>query len=174
MVWENPARVEQAIKRLTRENEEIDKFLYGRSAEKDRIIYMSMLEQKRDGLVRSAILQIHTAIDDLLTEMILGEVLGTPHNKAYKKFRTKRGEALADLLTGGGSMGFHMKLNFAVVVGVISPMTRDKLKELNSIRNKCGHHWLLDVAIRRGKKRGFNFPAHRNLRVSEGVENLLR
>jgi hypothetical protein len=23
-------------------------------------------------------------------------------------------------------------------------------------------------------KRGFNFPAHRNLRVSEGVENLLR
>ena len=24
------------------------------------------------------------------------------------------------------------------------------------------------------KSRGFNFPAHRNLRVSEGVENLLR
>jgi hypothetical protein len=23
-------------------------------------------------------------------------------------------------------------------------------------------------------RRGFNFPAHRNLRVSEGVENLLR
>jgi hypothetical protein len=27
---------------------------------------------------------------------------------------------------------------------------------------------------RRINKRGFNFPAHRNLRVSEGVENLLR
>ena len=31
-------------------------------------------------------------------------------------------------------------------------------------------------AAQRGEKdkRGFNFPAHRNLRVSEGVENLLR
>ena len=28
----------------------------------------------------------------------------------------------------------------------------------------CLHFWV----------RGFNFPAHRNLRVSEGVENLLR
>jgi hypothetical protein len=33
---------------------------------------------------------------------------------------------------------------------------------------------LLDRRRRRLLKRGFNFPAHRNLRVSEGVENLLR
>ena len=45
-----------------------------------------------------------------------------------------------------------MKLNFAVVVGVISPKMRDKLKDLNSMRNKCSHHWLLDVPIRKGKK----------------------
>jgi hypothetical protein len=32
----------------------------------------------------------------------------------------------------------------------------------------------LEKASRKETDRGFNFPAHRNLRVSEGVENLLR
>ena len=51
MVWENPLRVEAAIKRLTREIEEIDRFFYGHKGERDRLGYMGMLERKRDDLV---------------------------------------------------------------------------------------------------------------------------
>ena len=98
MVWENPDRVEKTIKRLTREIEEIDRFFYGHNKERDRLGYMGMLERKRDDIVRSAVLQLHTATEDLLTEILLDEILGTPHNKSYKKLRTKKGQALARML----------------------------------------------------------------------------
>ena len=35
-------------------------------------------------------------------------------------------------------------------------------------------HWLEYMDLSGYNPGGFNFPAHRNLRVSEGVENLLR
>jgi hypothetical protein len=89
---------------------------------------------------------------DLMTDSLLTEILGTPHRKSYKKMRSKRAQALARMLTGPASLGFDTKLNFAIVVGVISPKARDKLRELNTLRNKCSHHWLLNVAVRRGKK----------------------
>ena len=97
-------------------------------------------------------LQLHTAIEDLMTDAILSHIVGAPHRQSHKKMRSKRGQALARVLTGPGSLGFDMKLNFGVVVGVITPKTRDKLKELNTLRNKCSHHWLLNVPIRKGKK----------------------
>ena len=34
--------------------------------------------------------------------------------------------------------------------------------------------WIFPPFLLLFLRRGFNFPAHRNLRVSEGVENLLR
>ncbi len=152
MVWENPQRVEKVIRRLTRELEEIDRFIYGQDKESDRVLYAGSLERKRDDVVRSAVLQVHTAIEDLMTDAILSHITGAGHRKAHKKMRSKRGEALACMLTGPGSLGFDMKLNFAVVVGVMSPKARAKLKELNTLRNKCSHNWLLNVAIRKGKK----------------------
>ena len=38
MVWENPERVEKAIKRLTKELEEIDNFIYRHDEKKDRVL----------------------------------------------------------------------------------------------------------------------------------------
>lgn len=152
MVWENPVRVDRAIKRLTSELNEIDDFFYGHEKDKDRVLYLGQLERKRDDVIRSGVLQIHTAIEDLITEMIFSWVLGTGHRKSGKKRRTKRGHALGEMLSGSRSLGFHMKLNFAVVVGVISPTLSAKLRELNSLRNKCSHNWLLNVAVRRGRK----------------------
>ena len=149
MVWENPERVELAIRRLTKELGEIDKFFYGSA--KDRVLHLGMLERKRDDVVRSLLMQLHTSIEDLMTSMLFSQILGTDHGKHGKKSRTNRGRALERMLVGGGSLGFDMKLNLAVVVGLFNSSTRDKLKELNAIRNKCSHNWLLNVAVRRGK-----------------------
>jgi hypothetical protein len=148
MVFENPARVEKRIKKLTREIDEINSFFYGYHKDKSRLAYMGMLEFKKDDVVRSIVLQMHTSIEDLMTAMLFSGILGAPHRKSgRKKRRTKRGQALSRMLIGGGSLGFDMKLNFAVVVGVIDSTTRDRLKELNTIRNKCSHHWRLDTAV---------------------------
>jgi hypothetical protein len=91
---------------------------------------------------------MRTAIEDLMTDMLFSWVLGAPHRKSGRKRRqTKRGQALSRMLAGGGALGFDMKLNFAVVVGVIDAKTRDRLRELNAIRNKCSHHWRLDAPV---------------------------
>jgi hypothetical protein len=150
MVYENPNRVEARIRRLTQELDEIDKFFYGPTKDDDRLLYMGMLERKRDDVVRSVVLQLHTSIEDLMTSMLFGWVLGTPHNKSQRKRRrTKRGQALDQLMK---TLGFEAKLNFAVVVGVITPPIRDRLKEMNRIRNKCSHNWLLNVPVKPKKK----------------------
>jgi hypothetical protein len=52
------------------------------------------------------------------------------------------------------SMGFDMKLNFAAGLKLITPAGRKQLMELNTMRNKCSHHWILNRAIRRGKRPG--------------------
>jgi hypothetical protein len=77
MVYENPKRVEARIRRLTRELDEIDDFFYSSDRNGDRMLYMSMLEYKRDDIVRSAVLQLHTSIEDLMTSMLFSWILGT-------------------------------------------------------------------------------------------------
>jgi hypothetical protein len=44
------------------------------------------------------------------------------------------------MLSDHGSLGFDMKLNLAVALGVINAPTREHLMELNTLRNKCSHH----------------------------------
>jgi hypothetical protein len=75
-MWDNPKTVEAAIKRLTREIEEIDNFFYKVNENDDRVSYAGMLERKRDDMVRSTVLQMHTAIEDLLNSYIALNVLG--------------------------------------------------------------------------------------------------
>src|SRR5258708_669833 len=113
MVYENPKRVEARIKKLMRELEEIDDFFYGHEKNGDRMLYMNMLEHKRDDVVRGAVLQLHTAIEDIMTSMLFGWILGAPHRKIQRKRRhTKRGQALDQLVS---TLGFDAKLNLAVV-----------------------------------------------------------
>ncbi len=52
-MWEKPKRVEAAIKRFTREIEEIDEFFYWGNRVDDRVAYAGALERKRDDVVRS-------------------------------------------------------------------------------------------------------------------------
>ena len=148
-MWENPKRVEAAIRRLTREINEIDAFLYGDYEEEERHLYVGMLERKRDDCVRSAVLQMHTAIEDLLDQHITHAVLGSTRRRPARGHSAR---ALRSLLLGGSSIGFDRKLSLAIALRIISSKTRDRLQTLNSVRNKCSHNWILKSSMRYGKR----------------------
>lgn len=152
MNWKNPhIAVETKIKRLTRELAKIDDVFYKLNETKDRDLYAGMLERKRDDMVRSAVLQMHTAIEDLLNTCIVCRTLNVQPEDRRRKMRSKTGQALLSMLTGPRSIGFEMKLNFAFVLGLLNSKTKDRLTELNTLRNRCSHNWLLKAPLRRGK-----------------------
>jgi hypothetical protein len=62
------------------------------------------------------------------------------------------------MLFGAGSLGFDMKLNFAVALGLLNDRTKDRLMELNTLRNKCSHNWLLKVPMRKENVRSKKKP----------------
>jgi hypothetical protein len=111
-----------------------------------------MLEHKRDDMVRSVVLQLHTSTEDLLDFQIMRRVLSTRVHTRQKKGRSNAATALHKLLSGAGSIGFDMKLNLALSIGLIDGPTREKLAELNTLRNKCSHNWILNAKIRRGRR----------------------
>jgi hypothetical protein len=148
----NSRSVETKIRRLTCEIRKIDEFFYGTNKDASCALYAGMLERKRDDMVRSAVLQLHTAIEDLLTSWITCRVLGIRMEDREKRARTNSAQALRQMLWGSGSIGFDMKLNFAVALRLINGPTQKKLAELNQLRNKCSHNWLLKVPVRRGKR----------------------
>lgn len=144
--------VEAKIRRLTREIGEIDEYFYGADSRGDRDLYAGMLERKRDDMVRSVVLQLHTGIEDMLNTGIMCAVLDVKPNERQKLSRSASAQALHRMLRGGGSMGFDLKLNFAVVLRIINSRTYEQLAELNKLRNRCSHNWLLKAPVRRGKR----------------------
>lgn len=151
MNWDNPRGVETKIRRLSREIAKIDDVFYNVNEAKDRVLYAGMLERKRDDMVRSAVLQMHTAIEDLLNSFIVCRILNVRPEHRARRLSSKTATALLSLLTGPRSMGFEMKLNFAFVLGLLNSKTKDRLVELNTLRNRCSHNWLLKAPLRRGK-----------------------
>jgi hypothetical protein len=145
--------VERKIRRLSREISEIDDYFYNASVnDPDRTLHAGMLERKRDDVVRSAVLQLHTAIEDLLDSMIVCRMLSAKPQTRLRKMQTKRGKALDKMLSGGGSIGFSTKLNFATALGILRSPDVNRLTRLNTLRNKCSHNWLLSGAVRQGKR----------------------
>jgi hypothetical protein len=137
---------------LTHEIAAIDEFFYRGNEKEDRALYAGMLERKRDDMVRSAVLQMHTAIEDLLNSMVICHVLKVKPEERRSKQGTHRGRALRKMLLGAGSLGFDMKLNFAVALGLLREKTKGKLMVLNTLRNKCSHNWILKAPVRHGKR----------------------
>lgn len=111
-----------------------------------------MLERKRDDVVRGAVLQLHTSIEDLLNLYVIGYVLRVSPQRRSRKLSSERGKALRKMLYGASSLGFDMKLNFALALGLLNSAAKAKLMELNTIRNKCSHNWLLKAPQRRNKR----------------------
>jgi hypothetical protein len=146
--------IEVKIRRLERELDEIDKFFYRGNENDDRFLYADMLERKRDDVVRSAVLQLHTSIEEQINSYLTASILEVKKpGQRNQRMRTNAGKALSQMLMGGRSVGFDMKINLAVIVGFINAKTAEKLRELNTIRNRCSHNWMLNVRVRRGKKR---------------------
>lgn len=148
----NPRSVETRIRRMEREIAEIDESFYGSQQTADREMYAGMLERKRDDIVRSAVLQLHTAIEDLLDNLITCLILETTAEDRSRRMSSKRGRALRKMLYGADSIGFDMKLNFAVALRLLRSKVRERLMELNTMRNRCSHNWLLKYPVRRGKR----------------------
>jgi len=146
------SRIESKIVRLRREITDIDQFFYAVGENDDRSLYAGMLERKRDDMVRSAVLQLHTAIEDLLNLQIICCVLNVKPEERMGKMRSRPARALRKMLFGAGSLGFDMKLNLAAALGLLSARTQDELMELNTLRNKCSHNWLLKRPVRRGRR----------------------
>jgi hypothetical protein len=144
--------IKAKIRRLSKEITEIDDFFYHSDRTGDQLLYASMLERKRDDMVRAAVLQLHTSIEDVLTSWITCRVFGVNSTQIKVREKTKAGRALHKMLHDKGSLGFDMKLNFAVALGLITTVTQGKLAELNTLRNKCSHNWLLRVPVRRRRR----------------------
>lgn len=162
-MWENPKRVKAAIKRLAREIEEIDNLFYGFHENDDPVLYAGMLERKRDDVVRSLVLQMHTSIEDLLNSYITFEITG---GTRWRSPRSQSGRALRRMLAGpGSSLSFEMKLNFALALRIINSKTKERLVVLNTLRNKCSHNWVLKASVRFGKRPAQKKPP---LLLSEG------
>jgi hypothetical protein len=147
-MWENPKRVEAAIRRLTREIEEIDIHFYRTHETEDRALFAGMLERKRDDMVRGAVIQLHTGIEDLLDQLIAFAITGG----TLRRVRSESSRALRSVLVGGGSIGFDRKVALAVALRVITTKTKNRLQVLNTLRNKCSHNWLLKIPVRYGKR----------------------
>jgi hypothetical protein len=124
-------------------------FFYLGNENEDRVLYAGMLERKRDDMVRAAVLQMHTAIEDLLNSMIICRILGVKPEERGSKQRSQGARALRKMLFGAGSLGFDMKLSFAVALGLLTERTREELTVLNTLRNKCSHNWLLKMPVRK-------------------------
>jgi hypothetical protein len=150
--WHNAQSVETRIKRLSKEIEEIDKYVYRSHEGEDRVVYAGMLEHKRDDMVRSTVLQVHTSIEDLLTKLLLYCIMDVTEIGQKSRLRTKRAAAIEELISSAGGIGFDRKLTLAVGVGLISAETRSKLRELNRLRNKCSHNWILNALVKRGRR----------------------
>lgn len=150
-MWENPKRVEATIKRLSCEIEQMDELFYPENTE-ERHLYSGMLERKRDDLVRGFVIQIHTAIEDILDQLITFAVTGS--TRSHRRLRSQSAKALRGLLTGGESIGFHRKLSLALALAlrIITKDTKDRLHVLNNLRNKCSHNWILKIPVRYGKR----------------------
>jgi hypothetical protein len=93
------------IRRLQKEISQIDAIVY--DVPGDAAQRCSMLEHKRDDVVRGVILQLHTAIEDLLDVWLKSYLLGVPaemRNKAARSRRmTRRGHSLFGRGRGNGT-----------------------------------------------------------------------
>jgi hypothetical protein len=117
-------------------------------------LHAGKLERKRDDMVRSTVLQLHTAIEDILNTGIICNVLNVKPEDRMGKMRSKRANERGRYArcSLGGSPGFDTKLNFAVALRLMNSTTQEQLMELNTLRNKCSHNWLLKTPVRRGKR----------------------
>jgi hypothetical protein len=143
-------RLNKKSREITDEIREINDLLYNVETKDIEQRYF-MLERQRDDVVRSFVLQFHTAIEDLMDTWLKSVLLEVKAEDVNSVGRTRRAAARAtsEFLR---SIGFENKVKLLLAFRLIRQPLVQNLLELNRIRNKCGHNWLLKVHVRRGIK----------------------
>ncbi len=144
--------LQRKINRLEREIASIDEMFYLVERSGDPTQHASMLERKRDDMIRAAVLQLHTSIEAILDDQIMCHILDVPAHGRMELMPSRRGKALRKLLMSAESLGFDQKLDLAVALRIISDKRRKRLAVLNTLRNRCSHFWLLKVPVRKGRR----------------------
>lgn len=79
--------------------------------------------------------------------MVLNMNKGRAHR--INSFHTPR---VIILCTGSPPASAAVQVNLAVALGMLSTRTQARLVELNTLRNRCSHNWLLKAPVRRGRR----------------------
>ena len=101
----------------------------------------------------AALVRAHASTARLFGKYRLLGVRPRRHKALARAVRTLRGRTALDLLDGQWSLGFAQKIRLAKALGIIKTRVAKQLSDLNTMRNTCSHHWLLNVRIRRNKRR---------------------
>jgi hypothetical protein len=146
------------IKKLLKENEEIDSFI-SPMVEDDLDYNLYNLKYRKEQKIRSFIIEFHLAFENQLDYWIR-EFLTKSNPRIKKKKKdvfyhkiTKSFRYTDSLLEGNSALNFTRKLLLVRSLGLIDDRYYNKLIVLNKLRDACGHAWVLDEVIRKGKKR---------------------
>jgi len=147
-------RISKEIRRTLKEVGQIQALLHEIDDKNLRTRLYNARSQREDA-VRALVIQMATAMENLLNDLFRSAFLGyRPGSKNPKASKKPRGRGARDLdeLLESGKLGFDAKLRLALVGGLITRRQYLKLDNLRVLRNKCAHNWILDVGKRR--KRG--------------------
>jgi len=109
-MWDNPKSVESAIRRLTREIEEIERFFTGQM--KKTTVFST-----RDDVVRSTVLQMHTAIEDLLNSCLASNITGASRRGRSQSARTQSTNPRGVISARAGKGPYRGNINLPYRIG---------------------------------------------------------
>lgn len=141
--------LERQIKKALKDVEAIHSFTHPLDDE-DIEVNLFNAKSRREDAVRMVVLQMSLAIESILDGLFARMFIG--HEPGERRGRIgKRARELQELLEGG-RFGFESKLRLARVLCLVTKDQFSRLDKLRALRNKCAHHWTLDVIRRRGRK----------------------
>lgn len=144
-------RVQRQIAKALEDFETIHSFIHPLN-DADPKLNLYNARSRREDAVRLTVLQMSLAIEDMLVSLFWRVFAGhNPNSKKRKRKSEGIPRELDEMLTSG-RMGFEAKIKLARIVGVITKKQQSKLDVLRSLRNKCAHHWMLDVVRKRGDR----------------------
>lgn len=123
-----------------KEVESISTTLYDLDDNDQNLRYWN-LKWYRDELFRVYVIYIHLSIEDLIEEMIYKKL---KTNSVFKKSQLKK--AIEEDIPS------IELINWAARLRLVSKRDYDLLVELNRIRNKCSHNWVLNSHVYRKTK----------------------
>jgi len=149
--FDEMSRVRRKIDQTLKEVEQIHSLLHP-MGDPDPKQNLYQAQSRREDAVRITVLQMSLAIEDLLDSLFWRVFAG--HDPNSKKRRSKKRGIARELdeLLESGRLGFEAKIKLARVVRVVTKDQYSKLNQLRSLRNKCAHEWMLDIARKRKKK----------------------